>query len=46
MNKNLVKAIVQVLISILTTILTLLSGSALGLVHLAAPFSEFFRVSF
>ena len=42
MNKNLVKAIIQVLISLLTTILTLLSGSALGLVHLAAPLQALF----
>ena len=37
-----VKAIEKKLISLLTTILTLLSGSALGLVHLAAPLQTLF----
>lgn len=43
MNKEVVKAIVQMVISVLTTILTLMSGTALGLVHLAAPLQQLFN---
>lgn len=43
MNKEVIKAIVQMVISVLTTILTLMSGTALGLVQLAAPLQQFFN---
>lgn len=43
MNKEVIKAIVQMIISVLTTILTLMSGTALGFVHLAAPLQQLFN---